>query len=131
MCSDSFGKDGWTITDDPLTIPTPGVEFYVDLGAEKAIIGAEKQGNRIAVEIKSLKGNSYFYDFYQALGQFLIYKLAIEKTNALRILYLAIPDSAYRQLHKVEVFREVWQVYKVHLLIFDEKKQNILAWISN
>ncbi len=50
-------KDGWTITDDPLTVPTPGLDFHIDLGAVRDIIGAEKDGERIAVEIKSLKGN--------------------------------------------------------------------------
>lgn len=50
-------KDGWTITDDPLFIKFGGVEMYVDIGAEK-LIGAEKDGRKIAVEIKSFLGIS-------------------------------------------------------------------------
>ena len=45
-------KDGWTITDDPLTVPTPGVDFHIDLGAARDLIGATKGGEEIAVEIK-------------------------------------------------------------------------------
>src|SRR5258708_33705788 len=45
-------KDGWTITHDPLTLSVGGRDIYVDLGAEKPI-AAEKEGRRIAVEIKS------------------------------------------------------------------------------
>lgn len=44
--------DGWTITDDPLLIPAGRRKVKIDLGAEK-LIGAEKQGEKIAVEVKS------------------------------------------------------------------------------
>ena len=30
-------KDGWTITDDPLTLKFGETELYVDLGAEKVL----------------------------------------------------------------------------------------------
>ena len=43
VVKNALTKDGWTITDDPLYISFGGVDFYVDLGAEK-IIGAEKEG---------------------------------------------------------------------------------------
>jgi hypothetical protein len=39
-----------------------GVEMYVDLGAEK-IIAAEKDGKKIAVEIKSFIGRPIFLNF--------------------------------------------------------------------
>lgn len=35
-------KDGWTITDDPLTLSVGKRSLYVDLGAEQ-IISAEKE----------------------------------------------------------------------------------------
>ncbi len=48
-------KDGWTITDDPLTLKFGNTELYVDLGAEK-VLAAEKEGQKIAVEVKSFFG---------------------------------------------------------------------------
>ncbi|NEQ41981.1 MAG: hypothetical protein F6K40_39695 [Okeania sp. SIO3I5] len=45
-------KENWVITDDPLYLEFGGVDLYVDLGAER-IVGAEKDGRKIAVEIKS------------------------------------------------------------------------------
>ena len=47
-------KDGWTITDDPLTIVLEGTRdnLFVDLGAER-LIAAEKAAQKIAVEVKS------------------------------------------------------------------------------
>ncbi len=60
-------KDGWTITDDPLTFRIDGINISIDLGAEK-ILGAEKDGKRIAVEIKSFINPSPMTDFHAALG---------------------------------------------------------------
>ncbi len=45
-------KDGWQITNDPFFLKVGGVEFYVDIGAEK-LIAAERNNEKIAVEIKS------------------------------------------------------------------------------
>ncbi|WP_083305177.1 element excision factor XisH family protein [Moorena producens] len=39
-------KDGWQITDDPFFLKVGGVEFFIDLGAEK-LIAAERNGQRI------------------------------------------------------------------------------------
>ena len=60
-------KDGWTITHDPLSIRIKGVQMYIDLGAQR-IIGAEKDGEKIAIEIKSFQGTSAINEFHTALG---------------------------------------------------------------
>ena len=38
--------DGWTITHDPLKISYGGEDLYVDLGAERMTIAAEKNGQK-------------------------------------------------------------------------------------
>ena len=60
-------KGGWTITDDPLTVRYGDRRLFVDLGAEN-LIAAEKDQNRIAVEIKSFVGQSEVHDLEVALG---------------------------------------------------------------
>ena len=52
-------KDGWTITADPYFIQYEDAELYADLAAEKPI-AAERQGQKIVVEIKSFSGRSHF-----------------------------------------------------------------------
>lgn len=121
----------WTITDDPLTLQVGKREVYIDLGAEKAVIAAERAGEQIAVEIKSLLGKSYFVDYYQSLGQFLVYRLALQQAESNRVLYLAVPVSAYQEFMDIDLFRDAWKAYSVHLLIFDEKENRILQWIQN
>ena len=124
-------NDGWIITDDPLTVPTPGLDFHIDLGAVRNIVGAQKDGKQIAVEIKSLKGNSVFYDFHQALGQFLIYRLALNMAGKKHSLFLAIPESEYRRLIKVNIYPLSWAEFQVNLLIYNEKNATITLWINN
>ncbi len=124
-------RDGWVITDDPLTVQAGNKEFYIDLGAERPIIGAEKNGELIAVEVKSLTGRSFIFDYYQSLGQFLVYRLALEKAEIVRELFLAIPEKPYLELSQIDIFQEAWEAFSVNLLIFDELKHILLEWIRN
>ncbi|TAF18003.1 MAG: fatty-acid oxidation protein subunit alpha, partial [Nostocales cyanobacterium] len=61
-------KEQWLITDDPLQFKFGNVKFKIDLGAEK-VIAAERENEKIAVEIKSFINPSAITDFYAALGQ--------------------------------------------------------------
>lgn len=70
-------KEGWTITHDPLRLPIGKTKVYIDLGAEK-LLGAERDGEKIAIEIKSFVGLSNIADLELALGQFLLYEFILE-----------------------------------------------------
>ncbi|WP_333212577.1 element excision factor XisH family protein [Microcoleus sp. S36b_A4] len=83
-------NDGWTITNDPLTLKIGGRSAYIDLGAQK-LLAAEKEGQQIAVEVKSFIGPSPVHDLEQALGQYIMYSQVLERQNSARLLYLAIP----------------------------------------
>ena len=87
-------NDGWTITHDPLRIQAGEVKGEVDLGAEK-IFAAEKDGKKIAVEIKSFTSPSPVHDFEEGYGQFRLYRRILAKQETQRDLYLAIPEFAY------------------------------------
>ena len=45
--------DGWTITNDPLTISYGGRDLFIDLGAEDSTIAAEKQGRKLQLRSKA------------------------------------------------------------------------------
>ena len=60
-------KDGWTITHDPYTLTYGQRDVFVDLAAEKPI-AAEKEGQRIAVEIKGFLGPSEVRELEVAVG---------------------------------------------------------------
>jgi hypothetical protein len=64
-------KEGWTITHDPFSIAiSEVVKLQIDLGAEGAI-AAERESEKIAVEIKIFIGDSdisAFHSFSYRLG---------------------------------------------------------------
>ena len=71
-------KDGWIITDDPLIVRiSEAIKVQIDLAAENAI-AAEKDTEKIAVEIKSFIAGSDISEFHTALGQYLNYVQALE-----------------------------------------------------
>lgn len=122
-------NDGWSITDDPYQVPMGGRKAYIDLGAERFIIGAEKGTIKIAVEIKTFSGASDLQDLDQATGQFIRYRLALKKQEPERKLYLAIPGVFYDRFFQEQFFTELFEETGVSLLIYDEFKPLVKKWI--
>jgi hypothetical protein len=122
-------KDGWTITHDPLRLKVGTLRLQVDLGAER-LIAAEKDNQKIAVEIKSFLRASKITDFYQAFGQFLPYKVALKRVEPDRIIYLAIPDSTYEKLFGEILIQDLLSEYPVKLIVYNPDKEEIQSWID-
>jgi hypothetical protein len=120
-------KDGWTITDDPLTVRYGQDRVAIDLGAEK-ILAAERGSEKIAVEIKSFLGESELFDYHAALGQFLNYRLALQNSDPDRILYLAVPEETFQSLFSRSLAAASVQQYQVNLLIYDPEQEVIVQW---
>src|SRR5690349_20339752 len=87
--------DGWTITADPHQLVIGRRRLFVDLGAERAALAAEKGDERIAVEVQSFLSNSDIDDFHHAIGQYVVYRAALRALDSGRILYLAVPEEVY------------------------------------
>lgn len=77
-------KDGWTITHDPLTLPFGSHKLFVDLGAER-LLAAERGSERIAVEVKTFAGPSEVTDMEQALGQYLLYRSVLSRSDPIAV----------------------------------------------
>lgn len=120
-------REGWTITDDPLILKAGGVDLFIDPGAER-LIGAEKQGHRIAVEVKSFVGPSPVADFHAALGQYLNYRLALEEQDVERVLYLAVPADTYASFFSLPFARAAVERYELRLIVFDAERPGRLRW---
>ena len=122
-------KDGWTITDDPLTLEIGLRQVYVDLGAEK-IIAAQKNNIEIAVEVKTFAGASNITEFHLAVGQFLNYRSIIRRQQPNRILYLAISTEIYNSFFKEELPQISIEDYQIKLVIFEPDTAEVLQWIN-
>ena len=121
-------KDGWNITHDPYFLRIGRYKSYIDLGAEKILIGAEKDSNKIAVEIKSFIGASDIDQFEDAFGQFLIYMVALQKKEPDRTLFLAMPQAFYNRFFDDPFFIDLAKQFQLKMIIFDESNEKILEW---
>lgn len=124
-------KEGWTITRAPLIIPFEKTEILIDLGAER-LLAAERDGKRIAVEIKSFIKPSPIQDLKEALGQFALYSdaLADSPKDADRTLYLAIREETYNDVFRSETGQRLIQRGRARLVVFNTVQEVILLWTS-
>ena len=122
-------KDGWNITNDPLYIDFGKVQMRIDLGAKK-LLAAEKEGEKIAVEIKSFLSPSAITDFHVALGQFLNYRTALREKEPERNLYLAVDTETYDDFFTLPFIQLQMQEFKLKIVVYDTEIKEIVRWLS-
>lgn len=121
-------KDGWQITHDPLSFSVGGVNMSIDLAAER-LIAAEREGEKIAVEVKSfLERASAISEFHTALGQFINYRGALRRREPERTLYLAVPLTTYKTFFQLDFPKEMVEENQIKLIIYDTQQEAIVEW---
>ncbi len=126
----SLLKEGWKITRDPLTLSYGNRDLYVDLGAERTVIAAERDKEKIAVEIKSFIGASPVRDLENAVGQYGIYQSVLSEIESDRILYLAVPLRVYESILSERFGQLILTNLKIRVIVFDHKNERIVKWIK-
>lgn len=122
--------DGWTITDDPLTLTYGGKDLFVDLGAEKERIGAAKGDERIAIEIKSFLSPSMTYDLHVAVGQYIVYRVVLAEQDPDRVLYLAVSRTVFESVFIDRLGQLIIAKVPLRMVIFDAEKAELVQWIK-
>lgn len=105
------------------------VKVKIDLAAER-LIAAERGGQKIAVEIKSVIGTSAISDFHTALGQFLNYRIMLEVNEPDRLLYLAVPVEAYDTFFQSRFAQVAVERHQLKLIVYEPVTEEIVQWIS-
>ncbi len=122
-------KDGWTITHDPLRLRLRrGKNLFVDLGAER-MLAAERGTEKIAVEIKTFSRASDMKDLEDAVGQFVLYAHLLQRSDPDRVLYLAVPELARRNVFEEEAGQVMLEDRVIRLFSFDPEQEIIVHWI--
>jgi hypothetical protein len=88
--------DGWTSTHDLLVIPYRDRRAFLDLGAERATIGAERGNERITVESSSFVADSPVRDLLEAVGQFVVYRALLAQAEPERSLFTRCGRERFR-----------------------------------
>jgi hypothetical protein len=122
-------KEGWTITDDPLTLRVGLRDVFVDLGAEK-LLAAERDGRKIAVEIKSFISQSPVKEWESAIGQYVLYLKILCGLEPDRTLYLAIRQEIYLSFFSEEIVQVVLVDGLIKIVVFDSVQEVITQWID-
>jgi len=121
-------KDGWLITHDPLPVAFKGKNVEIDLGAEP-VLGAVKENEFIAVEIKSFLGKSLMYSFHNALGQFINYRRMLRNMEPERMLFLAVPIDVYEDFFFHPFGANAIEEENLKILVYDPEQKIIVTWI--
>src|SRR4029079_6423409 len=91
--------------------------LYVDLGAERSTIGAEREGQRIAVEIQSFLNPSPVRDLQEAGGQYYIYRAILSQNEPERVLYMAVPLRVQEGLFSERFGQVILAHVKLRLIV--------------
>jgi XisH protein len=120
-------KDGWMITDDPFIFRLDRVSFRMDLGAER-VISAERDSEKIVVEIKTFIQTSFIHAFHEATGQYDNYLLALEEIAPERLLYLAIPEDIWNGYFQERFIQKVINRKNIKVIIYNPTEDIIVQW---
>ena len=100
----------------------------IDLGAE-GLFAAEREGEKIAVEVKSfLERTSAISEFHTALGQFINYRGALRRREPERTIYLAVPLTTYNTFFKLDFPKEMVEENQIKMIIYDAEQEAIVEW---
>ena len=103
----------------------------VDLGAER-YFAAERDGRKIAVEVKDFDRRAMSSELEKMIGQLLLYQWALEEYSPERDLYLAVSKAVYDDYIKKEktAFHAIVARLSINLIICDHVQEVILQWIK-
>lgn len=123
-------KDGWTITHDPYRIEVGTDNLYVDVGAERDLVGAGRGVERIAVEVKSFSAPSLLREFQLALGQFLLYHSAMKRTDPERKLIVAVSEGVHASLTARTAVGLVLHDHDIPFVVVRLTTEEVVRWIT-
>ncbi len=122
-------KDGWVITHDPYVIQYRRTTLYADLGADRAI-AAQRNEQKLVVEVKSFISASKIQDLKEALGQYDIYRYLLEETAPERKWYISVSKVAYNNFFTQDVIQLILKKHQLPIIVVDIEAEEITQWIN-
>lgn len=123
----SLTKDGWTIVREQeyLSIGTTNEthrRLYIDIKAQSS------QGQIVLIEVKALD-RSPVHQLMELLGQYLVYRAALDYLGIDLPLYVAVPQHAHDDMIQHILGQQIMGQYAIPLMIYDPVQEEIQAWI--
>jgi len=118
-------NNGWMIIDEQVKIEIGRRRLWIDVQDRKA-----KQNLAILVEIKGFENSpSSVEELFQALGQYVVYQVALMSMNSPLPLYLAVPRAAYDGILSEPLGQGVIKQVGMKLMVFDPIHEEIALWL--
>jgi hypothetical protein len=118
-------KDGWQIADEQVALIIEGRHLWVDLEAVRS-----SDRTLVLIEVKGFRSDSPVTDLANALGQYLLYRLVLEKEVDLSTrLYVAVPQYAFDGILSEKIGLEVREKIGFPLIVVDMDNEVIAQWI--
>jgi XisH protein len=120
-------KDGWRNISS-MSLRYGVTKLEIDLSAER-FFAAQKEDLQIAVEVKSFAAPSVVYEFHQAIGQYLHYRMVLRRLQPHRIPYLSLSIEIYERFFRTEFFQDSLEENRVNLILVDTVSKEITQWL--
>jgi len=90
---------------------------------------AEKGTKKIAVELKTFGGVSEVNEIENTIGQYVVYRSVMIRTEQDRSLYLAVHKEIFTDIFEEPLGRILIEDYQIRLIVFDFQTEEIVKWI--
>jgi XisH protein len=122
-------KDGWSNISS-MSLRYGVTKLEIDLSAER-FFAAQKEDLQIAVKVKSFAAPSVVYEFHQAIGQYLHYRMVLRRLQPQRIPYLSLSIEIYERFFRTEFFQDSLEENHVNLILVDTASKEITQWLPH
>lgn len=116
-------KDQWLITDEQVKLKIGDRRLWIDLEAEH-----RTERTLILVEVKEMVSASQVDDLANSVGQYLMYRVALENKNIQIPLYMAVSTTTLRGILSEEIGQLMIERFQISLIIFDPEDEVITEW---
>lgn len=119
-------KLGWRVTDRPFPIRLSRDEgVYADL----RLRSTDGQQSIIIVEVKCFsEKRSILDEFYHAVGQYLLYREALQLKNISVPLYLSVPRTIYDTFFARRMVQAVLKNANIKIMVVDIELEEVIQW---
>jgi hypothetical protein len=116
-------KDQWDITDEQVKLKIGDRRLWIDLEASH-----QTENRLILVEVKEMVSASQVDDLANSVGQYLMYRVALENKNIQIPLYMAVSTTTFQGILSEEIGQLLIDQFGISLIVFDPDNEEVTEW---
>jgi hypothetical protein len=120
----ALAKAGWVTTGQQVAIALPGRRLWVDLRATR-----ESDRLVVLIEVKGFEHTPSPVEYLAAaVGQYVLYRAALDYVGIALPLYLAVPTTAASGILDELLGQQVVKSAGLQLVVFDPVQEEVVEW---